>query len=83
MTMACRLFGLTTEEALLGFTRNAARALRLDDRGVIEVGKVADLAIWDVERPGELSATLAQNRCLAVVKGGTVVYKAKPVQIAL
>jgi imidazolonepropionase len=83
MTMACRLFGLTTEEALLGFTRNAARALRLEDRGVIDVGKVADLTMWDVERPGELSATLAQNRCLAVVKGGAIVYEAKPVEIRM
>ena len=33
MNMACVLFGLTPEEALLGVTANAARALGLDDRG--------------------------------------------------
>ena len=54
MMLACRLFRLTPEECLAGATRNAARALGLDDRGTIEVGKRADLAIWDIGHPREL-----------------------------
>ena len=38
MNMACTLFRLTPEEALAGATRNAARALGLDDCGVIADG---------------------------------------------
>ena len=56
--MACTLFGLTPLEALLGVTRNAARALGLDDRGVIAPGKRADLAVWDIETPAELAYTV-------------------------
>jgi imidazolonepropionase len=33
MNMACTLFRMTPEEALAGVTRNAARALGLDDCG--------------------------------------------------
>jgi len=83
MNMACRLFGLTTEEALAAFTRVSARALGMHDRGTIEVGKVADLALWDARYPGEIAAAIAQNPCLAVIKGGKVVYEAAPIEIRL
>jgi len=53
--MAATLFRLTVTESLLGVTRNAARALGLaDDRGTLEIGKRADLALWSIERPAEL-----------------------------
>lgn len=56
MTLATDLFHLTPEECLAGVTRNAARALGLlDDRGTLEVGKRADLAVWNVSHPRELS----------------------------
>jgi len=56
MALACRLFKLTPEECLAGATREAALALGLHkDRGTLEPGKRADLAIWDVGHPRELS----------------------------
>jgi imidazolonepropionase len=56
MAMACTLFGLTPEEALGGVTRNAARALGLqDETGTLEVGKAADYAVWPIGHPAELS----------------------------
>jgi imidazolonepropionase len=55
MNMACTLFGLTPEEALLGATVHAARALGLADRGRIAPGLRADLAVWDAGHPDELS----------------------------
>ena len=55
MNMAATLFRLTVTECLVGVTRNAARALGLaDDRGTLEIGKRADLALWSIERPAEL-----------------------------
>ncbi len=70
MNLACTLFRLTPEEALAGFTREAARALGLQDEiGTLEVGKAADLAIWNVRSPGELSywlgAPLLRERVFA------------------
>ena len=59
MAMACTHFRLTPEEALRGATVQAARALGLDDRGRIDVGLRADLALWDVRHPAELSYWLS------------------------
>lgn len=61
MNMACTLFQLTPQEALAGTTRNAAKALGLPDRGMIKAGLRADLAIWDVKNPGELSYGIGVN----------------------
>lgn len=47
--MACILFGLSAEEALMGITRHAARAMGLADRaGQIAVGRPADFSVWDL-----------------------------------
>jgi imidazolonepropionase len=73
MNMACVLFGLTPEEALSGVTANAARALGLADRGRIARGLRADLALWEVERPGDLAYPLGFNPLTAVIRGGEVV----------
>ena len=62
MALACRVFGLTPEEALAGTTRVAAAALRLShDRGTLEVGKRADIAAWNVEHPRDLSYWLGTH----------------------
>jgi imidazolonepropionase len=62
LNMACTLFRLTPEEALAGLTRNAATALGLqDETGTLEAGKRCDLAIWDIERPAELSYRIGFN----------------------
>ena len=55
MMLAARQFRLTPEECLAGVTRVAATALGLDDRGTLESGKRADIAIWDVSHPRELA----------------------------
>ena len=73
MNMACVLFGLTPEEALMGVTANAAKALGLKDRGQIAPGMKADLAIWDAERPGDLAYPLGFNPLAAVIRNGEVV----------
>jgi len=71
LAMACTLFGLTPAEALRGATQNAARALGLAaDRGTLEVGKRADFALWDIDRPAELCYALGANPCAGVVYGG-------------
>lgn len=62
MNMAATLFRLTVEECIAGVTREAARALGMQDRvGTLEVGKSCDLAIWDVERPAELVYRMGAN----------------------
>jgi imidazolonepropionase len=73
LNMACTLFGLTAEEALAGVTRVAALALGSpQDRGTLEVGKRADLALWRIGAPAELCYSLGLNPCVGIVHGGTV-----------
>ncbi len=56
MLLGSRLFRLTPLECLAGTTREAARALGLSsDRGTLEVGKRADIAVWDIEHPRDLT----------------------------
>ncbi|HLS19499.1 MAG TPA: imidazolonepropionase [Paracoccaceae bacterium] len=70
MNMACTLFRLTPEEALAGATRIAAQALGLDDAGQIAPGLRADLAIWDVAHPAELSYRFGYNPLHRRIFGG-------------
>ena len=56
MSMASSLFRLTPEEALAGTTRSAAAALRLaGELGVIAPGAAAELAVWNLAHPAQLS----------------------------
>ncbi|MBT8067265.1 MAG: imidazolonepropionase [Gammaproteobacteria bacterium] len=56
MLLASRLFRMTPLECLAGSTREAARALGLSaNRGTLEVGKRADIAIWDIDHPRDLT----------------------------
>jgi len=76
LNMAIRLFGLTSEEALAGATRHAARALGLQDEiGVLEVGRRADLSVWDIASPEELGYWVGYGRCRKVVCGGRVAWE--------
>ena len=75
MAMACTMFRLTPTETLRGFTANAARALgRADKVGTLAAGMQADLAVWDIGTPAELSYWLGGiNPCRQVVQRGQVV----------
>jgi imidazolonepropionase len=74
LNMGCTLFRLTPEEALAGVTRNGARALGMaETHGTLEVGKAADLVLWDIDHPAELAYCIGHNACKQVVKDGKVV----------
>ncbi|MGH8310217.1 MAG: imidazolonepropionase, partial [Steroidobacteraceae bacterium] len=64
--MAVTLFGLTPDEALLGVTCNAARALGRDDIGSLTPGRRADFTFWDVPEPAFLAYQLGGLRPRAI-----------------
>jgi imidazolonepropionase len=71
LNMACVMFGLTPEEALLGVTHHAAKALGLQQsHGTLEIGKVADFVVWDVKHPAELVYYVGLNPLQKLVIGG-------------
>jgi imidazolonepropionase len=70
--MACTLFRLTPAEALVGATRNAAKALGIENEaGRLSTGLRADFALWDISRPSELAYAFGANPCVGrVTRGG-------------
>ena len=76
MNMACVLFELSPAEALAGTTREAAKALGVqNDFGTIEQGKMADLCLWDVDHPNELPYQLGHSPLRQRIIGGEIVYE--------
>jgi imidazolonepropionase len=53
MWLATTHFGMTVEEAWLGVTRHAARALAVD-AGVLAAGRCADFVVWGASDPAEI-----------------------------
>ena len=72
MNMVATLFRMTPDECLAGVTRHAARALGLDDAGVLRAGARADLAIWNVDHPAELSYRIGFNPLWKRIFGGAL-----------
>ncbi len=71
LALARAQFGLTATEALRAATVEAAHALGLgDSRGTLEVGKRADLCLWDLKHPREFGYWLGYEGLAAVVRGG-------------
>ena len=76
VALACLGAGLSTEEALVGATLNAAAALgRADRLGSIEPGKQADLVVLDAPSPAHLVYHFGVNLVRHVVKAGRAVVR--------
>jgi imidazolonepropionase len=74
LNMGCQLFDLTCQEALTGATLNGAKALGLDHRkGSLELGKDADLVVWDIETPTDLCYLLGSTPVAMVVISGKII----------
>ncbi len=76
MNMARRLFGMSSEEVLLGVTCHAARALGLESvLGSLAPGRTADFAAWSIDSLDELGYWVGFNPCSLVVKDGAIVLE--------
>ena len=68
MHLACTLFGFTVEETLQAVTIQAAKALGIHSSvGSLEVGKIANLAVWEVSDVREIIYHLGLNQCKQVL----------------
>jgi imidazolonepropionase len=74
MSLACTHMKMSPAEAISAATINGAHALRLaEQKGSIEPGKNADLAIFDVEDYREIPYWFGVNHCESVIIGGELV----------
>lgn len=77
MMLACNLQRMTPAEVLVGATRIAARALRLDDRiGTLAPGRQADLALIEADDLTQWLYHFRPNACVRTVIGGKTVWSA-------
>ncbi|MBU0528378.1 imidazolonepropionase [bacterium] len=74
ISLACIYLGMSVEEALLAATYNSAKTLQLEKEvGSIEVGKKADLIIWDLEKIIEIPYNVTDVPIVKVMKNGQFV----------
>jgi len=75
--MACTQMKMLPAEVVTALTLNAAAAVgRADRLGSLEVGKQADLVVWDVPDYRHLFYHFGVSHARHVVKRGRVVYTA-------
>jgi len=77
LSLACTQLRMTPAEAIVAATYNAAYSLGRHKRiGSIEVGKQADLAVFEVEDYREIPYYFGVNTCWLTLKSGRVIYAA-------
>ena len=73
MTIACTQMKMTPEEAITACTLNGAAALGLShETGSIEVGKQADIVLYDVPNYNYIPYHYGINLAWKIIKNGTV-----------
>lgn len=74
MALACREHKMSAQEAIRAATLGGAFALGLaEDRGSLEVGKLADIQIWDTSQHEDVIYHIGGNLVEKVIKRGKVV----------
>lgn len=75
LSLACTQLRMTPAEAIAAATINAAYSLgREKEIGSLEVGKQADLAVFEVEDYREIPYYFGVNTCWLTMKRGAVIY---------
>ncbi|MGB6877767.1 MAG: imidazolonepropionase [Candidatus Acidiferrales bacterium] len=75
LSLACTQMRMTPAEAMAAATINAAYSLGRHDRiGSLEVGKFADLAVFDVADYREIPYYFGVNHCVLALKRGRIIY---------
>jgi imidazolonepropionase len=78
LSLACTQLRMTPAEAIAAATINAAYALRREKQiGSLEVGKQADIAVFDVADYREIPYYFGMNHCWMTLKRGRVIHAAK------
>ncbi len=76
LSLACSQLRMTPAEAITAATINGAYALRREKRiGSLEVGKQADLAVFEVADYREIPYYFGVNTCWMTVKRGKIIQK--------
>ncbi len=73
MTIACTQMSMTPEEAITAATLNGAAAMGISDQvGSIEIGKRADIVLYDIPNYRYLAYHFGTNLAAKIIKNGTI-----------
>jgi imidazolonepropionase len=79
LSLACTQLRMTPGEAISAATINPAYSLGREKQiGSLEVGKLADIAIFDVDDYREIPYYFGMNTCHTTIKRGQIVYSKSP-----
>ena len=68
---------MTVEETFQSVTYNGAKALGMENEiGSIEVGKKADLILWDLDSLLDIPYYVSDHPIKLVIKNGAIVFQA-------
>jgi imidazolonepropionase len=75
MSLAALKMGMTIEETISAVTINAAKALNMNNIiGSIEIGKKADLSVFNTEDYADIVYNVGKNLNYMTIKNGEVIY---------
>ncbi|MDR3628550.1 MAG: imidazolonepropionase, partial [Ignavibacteriaceae bacterium] len=75
MSLAALKMGMTIEETISAVTINAAKALGINDKcGSIEIGKKADLTLFNTDNYPDIVYNVGKNLNYMTIKNGEVIY---------
>jgi len=78
LSLACTQLRMTPAEAITAATINAAYALRREKQiGSLEVGKQADISVFEVADYREIPYYFGVNHCSMTIKRGRLIHAAK------
>jgi imidazolonepropionase len=79
LSLACTQLRMTPGDAIAASTINSAYSLgRHKHIGSLEVGKLADIAIFDVDDYREIPYYFGMNPCHTTIKRGKIIYSRSP-----
>lgn len=75
MSLAAIKLGMSIEQIISAYTINSAKALNLSDKiGSLEIGKQADLSIYDTNNYADLIYQTTENLNIKTIKKGKIIF---------
>ena len=74
LSLSCIYFKMPILDAIMAATFTSAKSLQLENEvGSIEIGKKADILVWNIERTVQIPFLIADHSIQSIIKNGSIV----------